>query len=214
EASSVRFVTPDVTTEDGTIHLTYDSGEVSSHYYTAVQLQQDDGTWLYASVRDQAGDHALPAEKLRALEWIVGDWVIQTPDLDTWLSFYWSESGPYIDARMVTQGGGFRATAATYRIGWNEKREAFSSWAFDDEGGFTHSSWTLASENEWILKTNGVTADGETHNATQTLSLDDSKESFTWSKRDQIIGGVLQPENSVRAVKQPPLPQTAANEAE
>jgi len=39
EVSSVRFITPTVATEDGTVHLTYDSWEISSHYYTAVQLK-------------------------------------------------------------------------------------------------------------------------------------------------------------------------------
>ncbi|MEM1442630.1 MAG: SgcJ/EcaC family oxidoreductase [Verrucomicrobiota bacterium] len=214
EASSVRFVTPSVATEDGTIHLTYESGEVASHYYTAVQLRQEDGSWLYASVRDQEGDHAPPDEKLMALGWIIGDWVIQSAEADTWITFKWSEDGPYIDARLLTETTGIEATGATFRIGWNERSETFNSWAFDDQGGFVHSSWIEAGPDEWILKSNGITSDGETHNATQTIALDESGQSFTWAKRDQIIGGVLQPRRTARAVKQPPAPSTASVEAE
>ncbi len=212
EASSVRFITPTLVTEDGTVHLTHESGEISSHHYTAVQVKQEDGSWLYASVRDQEGDHALPDEKLLALKGLVGDWVIQTQEVDTWISFQWSDDGPYIDAKLLTQAATIQSTAATFRIGWNEKSESFNSWAFDDQGGFTHSRWTASSPNEWLLKTNGVTASGETHNATQTIAIDPSGESFSWSKRDQIIGGEVQPPNSVRAVKRPPLPATASAE--
>ncbi len=214
EVSSLRFITPTVATEDGTVHLTYESGEISSHHYTAVQLKQDDGSWLYASVRDQEGDHALANEKLLALQGIIGDWVIQTPEVDTWISFDWSNDGPYIDAKLLTQAAAIQSTGATFRIGWNEKSESFNSWAFDDQGGFTHSRWTPSGPDEWILKTNGVTASGETHSATQTIALDPSGQSFTWSKRDQIIGGELQPSKSVRAVKRPPLPATASTESE
>ncbi|MEM6915151.1 MAG: nuclear transport factor 2 family protein [Verrucomicrobiota bacterium] len=214
EASSVRFVTPSVATEDGTIHLTYESGEVSSHFYTTVQLKQEDGSWLYASVRDEEGDHALHSEKLLALGWLIGDWVIQSKDADTWISFQWSESGPYIDAKLLTETAGVQATGATFRIGWNERSESFNSWAFDDQGGFVHSSWIEAGPDEWILKSNGVTSDGETHNATQTIALDESEQSFIWAKRDQIIGGELLPERTARAVKQPPSPSTASLEAE
>ncbi len=212
ETNSVRFISPEVAVEDGTVHLTYASGEISSHHFTSVHLRQEDGSWLYASVRDETGDHALPNEKLLALQWIIGDWVMQTQEGDTWISFNWSESGPYIDAKALTQAAGIRSTAATFRVGWNEHTESFNSWAFDDEGGFNHSNWTMSGPNRWILKTNGITAAGETNNATQIFEVDSSGESFTWSKRDQIIAGEVQPSQMLKAVKRPPHPSTASTE--
>jgi uncharacterized protein (TIGR02246 family) len=209
EAGSVRFLTGDVAMEDGTVHLTYPDGEISSHFYQAVHAKQEDGSWRFASIRDVAGDHALPSEKLLALEWLIGDWAIQTEGAHTWITFLWSPDGPYIDAKALTDSTGVPATAATMRIGWNEKEEAFHSWAFDAEGGFNQSIWFEAGESRWILKTKGVTADGETNTVTQVLSPNGSGQGFSWTKRDQVIGGAVLEDRIIQSVKRPPAPAEA-----
>ena len=117
DAGSVRFVAEDLAMEDGTFHLTYDTGEVSSHEYIAVHSRQEDGSWLIASLKDIAGDNSLPDEKLPALSWLIGDWLIEYEGSDTWISFDWSQSGPYIDARALTEAAGETGTMATMRIG-------------------------------------------------------------------------------------------------
>ena len=214
EAGSIRFLTDALALEDGTVHLTEADGEISSHFYTAVHAKQNDGSWLLASVRDQSGDHALPSEKLLALEWLVGDWLIQTDSSDTWISFSWSEDGPYIDAKAVTETPDGPATAATMRIGWNEREESFHSWGFDAEGGFTQSAWSEKGEGEWLLRTEGVTARGEKNVATQIIARNGAGESFDWSKRDQVIGGVVQPDRDLKVLQRPPQPVASTTESE
>ena len=203
EAGSVRFVTPGIAIEDGTLHITKPSGEVISHFYTAVQVKQGNGAWLTASIRDEIEDHAPASEKLIALEWLIGDWLIEVDGTRTFLAFTWSEDGPYLDGKALTEQAGEDSTAATYRVGWNAKRKSFVSWAFDARGGFNKSDWTAA-DNGWLLRTSGVTADGETSESTQTLVLDPSRQSFTWSKRDQTIGDEVQPDSTTRVVRRPP----------
>ena len=96
EASSVRFVTPGIAIEDGTLHVTKPSGEVVSHFYTAVQVKQENGAWLTASIRDEIEDHAPASEKLVALEWLVGDWLSESEDsIATW-SCDWSDSKSFL----------------------------------------------------------------------------------------------------------------------
>lgn len=214
EAGSVRFLTDSLAVEDGTIHLNYPDGEISSHFYTAVHAKQDDGTWRFASVRDEVGDHALPSEKLMELSWLIGDWLIQTDFGGTWLTFSWSEDGPYIDARAVSESPEGPSTAATMRIGWNEKEEAFISWGFDAEGGFNQSSWTERSEGEWILRTEGVTSTGESNHATQVLAMEKGGDEFVWIKRDQTIGGEAQPDRTLSVVRRPPEPLADTKSAE
>lgn len=212
EAGSVRFLTDALAVEDGTVHITSPDGEISSHFYQAVHVKQEDGSWLFASIRDQEGDHALPAEKLIALQWLIGDWMIQADTADTWISFSWSDDGPYIDAKALTESPDSMDTAATLRIGWNEKEETFMSWGFDAEGGFNQSTWFADGPDRWVLKTNGVTASGETNIATQVLELGESGQSFSWLKRDQIIDGAIQPDRTLSAVKRPPQPMAATAE--
>lgn len=211
EAGAVRFVTPTIAIEDGTFHVTAPTGEVASHNYTAIQVQQDDGSWLTASVRDSLEDTAPPSEKMLALEWLVGDWEVERDGVTTWLAFDWSESGPFIDGRALTEEPGEASTAATWRIGWDARREGYVSWGFDALGGFNRSEWT-ATDTGWLLRTQGVTADGEDNRSTQMLEPSESGESIDWTKRDQVIGGELQPDLKVTIVRRPPAPKTASEE--
>ncbi|MCX6875299.1 MAG: SgcJ/EcaC family oxidoreductase [Verrucomicrobia bacterium] len=211
EASSVRFVTPALAIEDGTLHVTQPSGEVTSHNYTAVQVKQENGTWLTASIRDEIEDRAPASDKLRALKWVIGDWLIEKDGTRTFLSFKWSDDGPYIDGKALTEQPGEDATAATYRIGWNNQRKGFVSWGFDALGGYNKSEWT-ATDDGWLLRTTGVTADGEISQATQCFAPDPSQQSFTWSRRDQTIDDEVQPDQTIRVVKRPPTPAAPATD--
>ncbi len=203
EAGSVRFVTPGIAIEDGTLHITKPSGEVISHFYTAVQVKQENGAWLTASIRDEIEDRAPASEKLVALEWLIGDWLIEADGTRTFLAFTWSEDGPYLDGKALTEQAGADSTSATYRVGWNAKRKNFVSWAFDAQGGYNKSDWTAA-DHGWLLRSHGVTGDGEISESTQTIALDPSRQSFTWSRRDQTIGDEVQPDSSTRVVRRPP----------
>lgn len=208
EAGSVRFVAPGIAIEDGTLHVTLPSGEVNSHFYTAVQVKQENGAWLTASIKDELEDHAPASEKLIALQWIIGDWIIEKDGSRTYLAFDWSEDGPYIDGKALTEQSGQESTTSTYRIGWNSKRRNFVSWAFDALGGYHKSEWTTA-EQGWLLRSSGVTADGEVNHATQTLVPDENGQGFTWTTRDQIIDGEIQPDRGIHVVKRPPPADTA-----
>jgi len=203
EAGSVRFVTPKLAIEDDTLHVTRPTGEVISHHYTSTQMQQDDGSWLTASIRDEIEDIAPASEKLLPLEWMVGDWIIEKNGLRTFLTFKWSDDGPFIDGKAVTEMAGEENTSSTYRIGWNNNRKNYISWAFDTFGGHMISQWTK-NNSGWLLRTSGVTADGEVNHSTQTIEPDPSLQHYTWSTRDQTIGGNSLPDGSVRVVKRPP----------
>ena len=209
EAGSVRFVTPGIAVEDGTLHVTAPSGEVLSHRYTAVKVQQEDGSWLHANVRDHLEDRAPGSEKMIALRWIIGDWQVQVADTITYITFDWSEHGPYIDGRAVTEIAGVPAVSATWRLGWDARRKGYASWSFDAGGGFSHSEWTLASDNSWLLRTRGVTADGEGNLCTQVVEVVPSGESFKLITRDQTIGDAVQPDRTATIVRRPLKPRTS-----
>jgi hypothetical protein len=105
---------------------------------------------------------------------------------------------------------GQESTSSTYRIGWNSNRKNFVSWAFDAVGGYTKSECTTA-ENGWLLRTVGVTADGEINQSTQSLEPGSNAQSYIWSTRDQTIGGEVVPERTVTVVKRPPNPEESAS---
>lgn len=210
EAGSVRFVTPGVAIEDGTFHLTEASGAVSSIDYSAVLVRQEDGAWRFGSVRDLAGDRAPAGEKLAELGWLVGDWIAEVKGTDTRLSFRWSDDGPFLDGRATTETPGGGSTAATWRIGWDTRRQDFVSWGFDNGGGYNFAEWTTTADGSWLLHTRGITADGEANRLTQVITAGAGHESFTVTRRDHVIDDELQPARMVSFVKRPPEPRAAA----
>lgn len=209
EAGSVRFLLPGIAVEDGTFHVTLSSGEVISHDYTAVQIEQEDGSWLTARLKDSIEDSAPASEKMIALDWIIGDWKVEIDGASIWIAFEWSKDGPYIDGRLLSEKSGSENTATTFRIGWNALLKGYTSWAFDELGGYTHSEWTFDGNNGWLLRTRGITADGEANICTQTIQVGISAQSFTWTTRDQIIGGQIIPSRKMTVVKRPPSPKSA-----
>lgn len=206
EADSVRFVTPGVAIETGTLHITSADGAVTSHPYTSVQIKQEDGTWLTGSVRDELGGESLPSEKLLSLEWIVGDWIIQKGDAETRMGFSWSEFGPYIEGGAETAVTYSGNVGLSLRIGWDARRGGFISWGHDSEGGYVVSEWTETEPLTWLLRSKGVTSEGESNEYLQVCKVDPNRQSFTWTIRDQTIDGEPQPDRILTAVKRPPAP--------
>lgn len=212
EADSLRFISPDVAVENGTLHITDAAGKVSSHEYSSIQVKQEDGSWLTASVRGQAGDKALPAEKMSGLDWIIGDWIIQMNDSETKLSFEWSKLGPYIEGTASLARVGGVADQVSMRIGWDNARKGFVSWSFDGNGGFVRSDWAAAGDLTWLMRTQGVTAEGEINQYNQYCEVESSRQSFKWIIRDHTIGDEVQEDLVLTAVKRPPAPKgTTAN---
>jgi uncharacterized protein (TIGR02246 family) len=207
ESGSARMLTNGVVAEDATMSFTSPDGEVSVHPYTALYVKQADGAWLVARERDLSGDYARPVEKLQALQGLIGNWVLQADGADTWISFDWSTDGPFIDAHVLTQKADIQSTAATLRIGWDVLRGGFVSWGFDALGGYNFSEWTKVDDRTYLLKTRGVTADGELLTSTQKIAMAPDGESFTWTKRDQVIDGELMPDRTLTVVKRPPQPK-------
>lgn len=213
DADSVRFVSPGVAVENGILHITAPDGEVSSHEYTAVQVKQEDGSWLTASVRGEADDEAPPSAKMAGLDWIIGDWVIQMNDSETTLSFEWSHLGPYIEGTSnIAQTDG-STDIVTTRIGWDNVRKGFVSWSFDGEGGFIRSDWSASGDLKWIMRTRGSTSEGEQNQYTQTCVVDPAGQSFNWIIRDHTIGDEAIPDQVLTAVKRPPVPRSSKSKS-
>ena len=214
DADSVRFVSPGVAVENGILHITAPDGEISSHKYTAVQVKQEDGSWLTASVRGEADDDAPPSAKMVGMDWIIGEWVIQMNDSESTLSFEWSHDGPYIEGTSdIAQADGSTDTVTT-RIGWDNARKGFVSWSFDGEGGFIRSDWSASGDLQWIMRTQGTTSEGEQNQYTQTCVVDPARQSFKWIIRDHTIGDEVIPDRVLTAVKRPPVPRSFKNKSE
>jgi uncharacterized protein (TIGR02246 family) len=205
EVGSIRFIGPDVAVEDGIATVTHEPGEpVERSPYTVVHARQD-GKWLTASARDLPDDTPTPEEQLKQLQWMIGEWVDESPEALVMTSYRWTDNQCYILSEFKVQVGGRPVMTGTQRIGWDPLAKKIRSWVFDSEGGFGEGIWTREG-NQWIVKMTGVTRDGKIASATNiTTRL--SKDRMTWQQRDRIVGGEKTPDiEKIPITRKPPPP--------
>ncbi len=77
KVDEVRFLTPDVARVRGESQLSSAAGDASEFTKFDALLVRRDGKWKIAEIRESAAPPAdvTPYERLKDLEWMVGDWV-------------------------------------------------------------------------------------------------------------------------------------------
>jgi uncharacterized protein (TIGR02246 family) len=206
EVDSVRLVGTNLAIEDGTVHQTPpgDDAPPFSTTYAAVLQKQENGSWLIASTRN-LGDATGAAGQLAGLAAdLKGEWTCQKNGLRLDLAFGWDDSGKFLSGEMLATSADAEPLATNIRIGWDAARKVILWWTFDDGGGFAKGEWT-PTDDGWMIRTEGTTAEGEPTSATQSLSFD-GKDAFVWSSRDRLVDGERQADIELRVVRQTPEP--------
>ena len=208
EVDSVRLVAPNLAIEDGTFHLTPADDEDAppkSTSYTAVLMKNSEGIWQIASTRnikdvtDAAGQINDLAKVLK------GEWTSRSSDgvqLD--LAIGWDASGKFLSGEMLTTIADAEPQPGSIRISWDTARKSIVSWMFDAAGGSTLGIWTPTGDG-WMIRSEGTTAEGETLTASQNLTAED-RGTLIWSATNRIVDGEVQPDNTLRLVRQAPEP--------
>ncbi len=202
---SIRFLGPDLAVEVGSTKETPAPGEVPEYdRYTVLHVKRD-GKWQMALARDEEGPAATAHERLRPLEWLVGDWVDDGGSSVVVSSCRWSEDGNFLLQRIKLQISGRDALDVNQRIGWDPLAKCIHSWVFDSEGGFGESVW-VRDGGGWIIRATGVRPDGTTGSATNLL-MPTGKDGYLWRSTDRVVGDERQPPMEVKVVRKPPQPK-------
>ena len=203
---SIRFIGPGVAVEDGTTAITHAEGETSADsLYTTVHVKTD-GKWLAASVRDHAPkNRRLHRSQLQQLGWLVGDWVDEGDHSIVHFSCQSVDNGNFLLRKFAIQVAGQEAMSGTQRIGWDPLTGKLRAWIFDSEGAYSDGLWHQAGDN-WVLKSTGVTADGQTASSTSIYTFVNAH-TMTWQSVHHEIAGVQLPDSEVvTIVRQSPSP--------
>jgi uncharacterized protein (TIGR02246 family) len=205
EIKGVRFLSPSLAVEDGNAHVTLVPGEPAEpNHYTVVHVKQD-GAWLMASAHDLPGESAAPGEQLKPLEWLIGQWVDESPESLIITSYRWDENKNFILSDFSINVAGRPVMHGSQRIGWDPLAKVIRSWVFDSEGGFAEGIYSRQGDR-WIVKMTGVTRDGEPASSTNVITRR-GRDRLTWQSRDRTIGGEPTPDvGEVTVVRTPPKP--------
>jgi hypothetical protein len=201
----VRVIDDDLAIEEGVRLVTADEGATAARVrYTAVR-EKDGNEWLIASYREFADDPPPSAqEMLGQLGWLVGEWVDESPEGRTTISYRWSEDGSYLLGDYNLSVGGQPTSKSQQRIGWDAVELTLRSWTFDSDGGFSEGEWT-PDDSGWVVKSAATLPDGTTGSATLTLSPTDA-DHVTIVGTDRVVAGAVEPDFKLMIARKPPRP--------
>jgi uncharacterized protein (TIGR02246 family) len=203
---SISFLAPGVARENGRTQTTPSGGgnRITSRY-TAIHVKRDT-RWLIASLRELPEKEISHHERLKELEWLVGDWVEETEEAVVLTSVAWTDNNNFLLRSFDVRVKGKPALTGTQRIGWDPLTKQIKSWVFDSNGGYGEGLWTRAA-NQWVIKATGVRPDGRAATATQVLTMV-NKDTLRWKSIDRTLGDEIRPEiDEIVMVRKPPRPR-------
>jgi uncharacterized protein (TIGR02246 family) len=205
--ASLRFLGPDVAQEEGrTLVKGLDGGSPSTRHYTVLFVKQA-SRWMYSSVREEHEARLTHHERLRELEWLVGDWLDESPDSVVQTTCRWTEDQNFLLRDFTIRVQGKSVMSVSERIGWDPSTRQIRSWVFDSEGGHGSGLWSR-NGNEWTIKSIGIMPDGRTATATHILTRL-SPQAARWASLERTVGDQVVPDHAEYVmVRRPPHPQS------
>lgn len=130
-------------------------------------------------------------EKLKSLEWMVGDWVTGDGESKLESRVRWMQDRNFLVRSFQVSIQGEAEMQGTQVIGWDPKQSRIRSWVFDSAGGTGEGDWNK-SEDAWTIKTTHQFSSGEMGTATRSIKpIDD--DSFTLEVHSRDIAGRIAP---------------------
>ncbi len=189
---SIDFISPNVALERGTATVTYGEDDVVETNYSVVYVKRD-GAWLIDRVTED--EIIVPQsnyEHLKALEWLIGEWVDAGEGFAIDIHCAWTKNNNFICRRYAVSNESQDIESSGLQIiGWDASKNQIRSWLFDSEGGVITGTWSQG-DGRWTVQALVTLADGATGSFTSVFRpLDDGN--YTWQKINQVLDGKLLP---------------------
>lgn len=200
---AMRFVKPDVAIQDGIVTLSSPDGSSGTGSFTSIWAKNE-GKWLLSRVHDLPEDAAVGTvsnmEKLKLLDWLIGEWSSEGKDNLVTFSGKWSKGQTFLVVEQAIHLKDQDVLSLTQIIGWDPAQQQIRSWVFDSRGGFGEGWWTRTG-NVWTVECNGVLADGRSASSNSIWKkVDDNN--CEWESVDREIDGQRMPDVAVKYVRQ------------
>lgn len=192
QVGSLHFISADTALEQGRSIITPPPGAGAPEItkFTTVYVKQG-GKWLQGAVKDEHAHDLTPHDRLKELEWLIGDWVNESQDAVVSTSCHWDKSGNFIEREFSMKTAGRPVLNGTQRIGWDPLKHQYKTWVFDSEGGHGEGYFTRTG-NEWVVKVEGVNQDGKPITATNIITRL-GKDRMSWQSTARTVGGAAVP---------------------
>jgi uncharacterized protein (TIGR02246 family) len=149
------------------------------------------GSWLLEKVRElEIVPPPSRYEKLKELEWLVGDWEDGDENVDVNFSCHWDTNKNFLQQNFDLKILELKNLEGHQFITWDPAKDTICSWIFDSDGGFGNSIWTQ-DDGSWYVSTTFSLPDGRKGSSTNIYKkIDDNTYTFASCSRD-IDGKVM-----------------------
>jgi hypothetical protein len=166
-----------------------------------------DGRWLVAGEREYPGEEPSIRDRLKEMEWLLGDWVDESEEAVILTTCRYTPDRAFLLREIRIEVGGKDVMTGTQRIGWDPEARQFKSWEFDSEGGHGEGLWARAGAARWLVKARCVLADGRVATATHHVGADRG-DAIRWKTTDRTVGDEALPDIAEYVlVRRPPGPK-------
>jgi uncharacterized protein (TIGR02246 family) len=199
---SIRFVSPHVAVEQGTASVLGLDTNPEKTSYNAIHVQRD-GKWLLDRVTEREEPIVLSNyEKLKELEWLVGNWVDDDDAADIETTCKWSKNQNFLIRTYSISVGDQIQASGLQIIGWDPAGKQIRSWIFASDGGFGEGAWSKKG-NRWYVQSHETLSNGKKASSMSIITFID-KDSFTWQATNRQADGMLLPNaHEVLLVRKP-----------
>jgi uncharacterized protein (TIGR02246 family) len=182
----ISFPAADIGIEDG--EATFPRTAAKTRY-SVIHIKKD-GAWKMLRI-SESFYNPHPAEALKGLDWMIGDWTLHGKNKDTILKVYATNDGNFLVLQFSDREGINVTPNALQIIGWSAKSKDIVSWNFGHEGGFGFGHWRKNDDN-WFIESTGITTDGSETAANYIIKHPDSNH-FSWQSTGRAINGTKLP---------------------
>ncbi len=188
---SIGFVSPNVAVEQGTAKVIVPEETPELTQYSAVYVKRGE-EWLLDRMTEEGLPNVLSHyERLKDLEWMVGNWVDQDEETTVTTECSWTKNNNFLTRSFTVHVGGQIEMAGMQIIGWDPLEKKIRSWVFDSDGGFAQGSWKKLG-NQWHVHQTGVLPDGRKSSSVNVITyIDDS--TCTLQSVNRVVDGEILP---------------------
>ena len=120
-------------------------------------LVKQDGAWRIRLIRQlsaRQSPQAPPAEPVKEMGWLVGEWAGMGDGMQVHVSTNWDMGNRYIVSRFEYEPKSGEPYEAEVRAGWDPELHTIKSWYFDSRGTISSTVWnknggSLARHGHW-----------------------------------------------------------------
>jgi uncharacterized protein (TIGR02246 family) len=202
-----RAVAPGVAIEDGESVVTVPEKKTQSARKLTVVYAKIDGAWKIASVREypEQPEVLTHEERLKDLAWLVGEWVDEGGDTLVSSNIRYSPDKSHLIREFTVKHVGSDLLSGMQWIGVDPLTGNIKGWSFDNAGGRSEATWTK-NGNDWLIRSSGVTSDGEESGATYILKPL-SKDRLELKVMHKVVGNTVEGDSTSILVRKAVSPK-------